>query len=91
MNIFQQPKNTMPRIDSLYAYVSVDHEDGNEGLCGAPVGPVGCMPLIAADEKRLEQLTPIAEQMARQFKMKIRLVKFTKREVIRDIGPYDRN
>lgn len=85
--IFQQPKNTLPRIDELYCYVSVDAQDGNEGLVGAPIGPIGCMPLVAADKARLSQLTPLAEELAKQFNIKIRLVKFSKREVIEEIDP----
>lgn len=84
--IFQQPKNTLPSIESIYVFVSVDAEDGNEGVVGMPMGEIGCMPLIAADEKRLEQLIPMAEEIARIFKMKIRLIKLSHREVIRDIN-----
>lgn len=77
-----QPKNTMPRIESIYAYLSVDPDDGNEGVVAAPLGNLGCVPLIAADKARLAQLQPIAEGLAKMTRMKIRLVKFTKREEI---------
>lgn len=85
--IFQQPKNTLPSIESVYLFVSVDAEDGNEGVVAAPVGPVGCMPLIAADEKRLEQLLPTAQVLADLGNMKIRLIKLSHREVIKEINP----
>lgn len=85
--IFQQPKNTMPRIDSIYAFVSVDAEDGNEGVVAAPMPPLGSMPLIAADEKRLAQLIPIAQQLSTFTGMKIRIIKLSHREVIREITP----
>jgi len=85
--LFQQPKNTMPRIESIYAFLSVDAEDGNEGVVGAPMGPVLSMPLIAADEKRLEQLTSVAQKISTAFGMNIRLVKFTHREEIGFITP----
>lgn len=85
--LFKQPKNTLPSIECLYAFVSVDTEDGNEGLVAAPIGPVGCMPLVAADMKRLEQLTPIAQWVADQARIKIRLIKLSKREVIMEINP----
>jgi hypothetical protein len=65
----------------------VDAEDGNEGLVGAPMGPMGCMPMIAADKKRLEQLIPMAQWMADKFNMKIRLIRLHHREVIMDINP----
>jgi len=85
--IFLQPKNTMPRIESMYAFLSVDENDGNEGIVAAPMGPVGCMPLIGADEKRLSELKPLAQEIANITKIKIRLVRFTKREEIGFIQP----
>jgi hypothetical protein len=65
----------------------VDAEDGNEGVVGAPIGPIGCMPLIAADKKRLEQLTPIAQELVNRFRSKIKLIRLTKREEIMTIEP----
>lgn len=85
--IFHQPKNTMPRITELYAYLSVDEKDGNEGVIGAPIGPVACMPLIAADKERLKILGPIAQSVANRFEKSIRLVRFTKREEVGFITP----
>jgi hypothetical protein len=85
--IFQQPKNTLPSIESLYVFVSVDADDGNEGVVGAPIGEVGCMPLVAADEKRLSQLIPIAQGIATAYNIKIRLIKLSHRELIKEINP----
>jgi len=85
--IFTQPKNTLPQIDHVYLFVSVDAVDGNEGVCAAPAPGVGCMPLIAADEKRLEQLIPMAKQIALLGNVKIRLIKLSKREVIETYEP----
>jgi hypothetical protein len=87
--IFQQPKNTLPSIECLYAFVSVDAEDGNEGLVGAPYGGMQVMPMIAADEKRLEQLMTLAQQLATAFNIKIRLIKLSHREVIKEINPHE--
>lgn len=82
------PPNVLPRIEAVYAYLSVDAA-GNEGVCAGPIGPGGMLlPLIAADEARLESITPFAAQLARFTGMTIRLVKFTAREDLRDItGP----
>lgn len=85
--IFHQPKNTLPRIDELYAFVSVDEQDGNEGLVAAPYGGQMCLPLIAADKERLKVITPLAERLAQATKQKIRLIKLSHREVIKDISP----
>jgi hypothetical protein len=81
-----QPKNTMPRIDAIWAFLSVDEKDGNEGVTAATMG-TSLVPLIAADEKRLASLRPLAQNMAERFGMKIRLVKFHVREVIEEYSP----
>jgi hypothetical protein len=79
------PPNTMPRIDRIWAYLSRD-VDGNEGVCAAPIGPAGmCVPMIAADEKRLVSLTPIAELLARSSGLTIVLVEFSERSELREI------
>jgi hypothetical protein len=85
MTVVFTPPNTLPRIDGVWAYLSVD-ADGNEGVCAAPIGPGGmCVPLIAADEARLKSLTPIAEQLAKFTGMTIKLVRFGTREELREI------
>lgn len=78
-----QPKNTMPRIEEVWAFVSVDPDDGNEGVCAFRTGDAW-MPLIAADTKRLEQLRQIAKDLSKFTKNKIKLVKFTKREELEE-------
>lgn len=84
--IFRQPKNTMPRIEHLWLYVSVDAEDGNEGVVLAQIGDV-LMPLIAADHDRLTQMTPLAHEAARLGEMKMKLIKFSAREEVGEIIP----
>ena len=87
VTVIHAPKNEMPRIDCIWAYLSVDDRDGNEGVCAAMVpGLPGLTPLIAADERRLEFITQLAEQLARDSGRVLRLVKFTNREVIKQIG-----
>lgn len=85
--IFLQPKNTLPSIEQVFLFVSVDAKDGNEGVVGAPLGPVGCMPMVAADEKRLAQLIPMAEAIAKATNVKIRLIRLSHREVVQEINP----
>jgi hypothetical protein len=83
--ILHMPKNKLPRIDELWAFLSVD-ADG-EGVIAAPyLGPGwGPVPLIAADPERLKTITPIAEGIARTTGRKVRLVKFTTRKLVREI------
>ena len=73
----------MPRIDRMWAFLSVDH-DGEEGVCAASINGV-MMPLIASDQRRVDQLTPIAEDIARNAGIKIRLVEFSPRTIIKEI------
>jgi hypothetical protein len=85
LDLFVQPKNTMPRIESIWAFVSVDPIDGNEGVCAAPLTGV-MLPMIAADKDRLEILIPMAEYIVAQTGIKIKLVKFTTREEVHEYG-----
>jgi hypothetical protein len=83
--ILHAPKNTIVRIDSVWAFVSVDPVDGYEGVMSGPLmGPGTQVPLIAADEKRLASLWPIARAIAAQFGIKCRLIRLHNREVIEE-------
>lgn len=83
--LYIQPKNTMPRIHTLWAFVSVDKLDGNEGVLCTVMGE-SIMPLIASDGIRLAELRPIAEKIAKQTKIKAKLVKFTHREELEEFN-----
>jgi hypothetical protein len=82
--LFIQPPNTMPRINEIWAFVSVDPADGNEGVVAFYSSRFeSWMPLIAADTKRLEQMRAIAMNMLRDLPdCSIKLVKFTTREEV---------
>lgn len=81
------PDNPKHTIDSIYAFISED--ENGEGVCAASNGTALIMPLIAADERRLELLKPIAQELARHTKKKIKLVKFSVREDLETIGDND--
>lgn len=84
--LFDDAPGLMPRIESLWAYLSVD-VDGNEGVIAAPIGPGGgMMPLIGADEVRVKSLLPMAEHIVKLTGRHARLVRFSVREDIREIG-----
>ena len=83
--LLHKPKNTLLRIDAIYAFVSVD-EDGNEGVCAMPLPGLGPVPMIAADAARLKSLIPMAEKLAKLSGIKIRLIKLTTRKEIREIS-----
>ena len=71
-------------IQHIWAFVSVDPRDGDEGVCACNLGGQW-MPLIAADEKRLKDLRPMAEQIARETKVDIKLVRFDVRTELETI------
>jgi hypothetical protein len=68
------------RIQSLTAYVAVDPADDSEGVVGHLLADGTTMPLIGADEKRLEDLRPYAEHVAQMTGQTIKLVRFSVRE-----------
>jgi hypothetical protein len=82
---YLDPGNYLERIEHVWAFLSVD--DGGEGVCAAPMGGLGMVPLIAADEARLESLKPIAAHIAKMFGKPVRLVKFTTREEVEVFEP----
>lgn len=85
VDVIHNPPNYLPRIDSIWAILSVDEH--GEGLCAFPMRGV-MLPLIAADEARLDSLRPIAKELAKLFEgKKLKLVKFTIREEIEVIEP----
>jgi hypothetical protein len=73
------------RIDQIFAFICVD-DDGTEGIPAIST-PIGVMPLVGADEARIESLRKYAEQISRDMGKKVTLVKFTNRiemEVLND-------
>ncbi len=53
--------NHLLSIDEIWVFVSKD-EQGNEGVCGAPIGGM-MMPLVAADPARVESLRKYAQMI----------------------------
>lgn len=83
------PENFLNQIDLIYAFLSMD--ESGEGIIGAPIGPGGSMmPLIASDATRMRTIVPLVHDIANAYGMKIKLVKFTTREMIEEINPTER-
>jgi hypothetical protein len=76
-----RPKNTF-MINELYAYVSVDAENGFEGVIGLPMGSLGLVPAVGADRARMLSLKPAITILAKQLKITVRLVRFSTKEVL---------
>jgi hypothetical protein len=53
--------NHLLSIDELWVFISKD-KDGNEGVCGAPIGGT-FMPLVAADPARVDSLRRVAQMI----------------------------
>lgn len=70
------------RITSIHAFISVDPEDGDEGVIAQQMWDGSWMPLIAADETRLEILRPVAQAIAWRTEREVKLVRFSVREDI---------
>lgn len=75
--------NTLPRIDSVWMAVSVD-DDGSEGVCAVFHNGMW-MPLLAADEARLEAIIEEAKLIAAAQGRLIRIIKLHSREEVRAI------
>jgi hypothetical protein len=72
-------KNTLLRIDKIWAAISVD-EEGNEGLVGFYSAQTkGWMPLVAADEARLVNVKEMAQKIARKQQCLVRLIELSTR------------
>jgi len=72
-------------IDQMYAFVCDDFAAGMEGVVGANIMGT-MMPLVGADMTRIEQLKPIAAQIAKATGKKIKLVTFTVRSELETFG-----
>jgi hypothetical protein len=74
------------RITTVSAFLAVDEKD-EEGIIGMQVAGGSWVPFVMADETRLNQLRPHAENIARQSGRKIKLVRFSMREDLETISP----
>jgi len=74
---FSTAKNYL-KIDQIYAFVSVDPEDQNEGIIAMNMNGTA-MPLIAADKARLKSMRPIAQETAIRSKTRVMCLKFSSR------------
>lgn len=74
-------------LNEIWAYISED-EAGNEGLCGFQDPNTKLwVPMIAADEVRMQSLKPFAHQVAVVTNRKVKLVKFHNKEELDTIWP----
>lgn len=72
-------------ITTIKAYLVIDPVTGDEGVTAFQAGNT-MMPMICADEARVASMRPIAEAMARDHGVKIKLVEFSVR---RDVEVFE--
>jgi hypothetical protein len=83
--ILRQDPNTMPRIEHMWAYLSVD-ADGNEGVIAAYFpDQQAWMPLVAVDDDRIKSLRPWA-MLSVQAGYEVKLAKFSVREDVETLA-----
>jgi hypothetical protein len=73
------------RIERLFAFVAED--ESGEGLTGFWDPASGWMPMVAADEARVESLRQMAERIATESGKPIRLLRFDVRTEVETITP----
>jgi len=76
----------LPKIDAIFAFISVDEGLEDEGIVAARMGNMW-MPLVGADMDRVESLKPLAVGVARLTGKKIVLAKFSVREDLEELEP----
>lgn len=82
--IFHLPDNKLARIDTVWAYVSVDQH--GEDICGLSIPNLGMTAMVFAHERMTGMVRPQMEALAKKTGRKIKLVKFTRREDLAEIG-----
>jgi hypothetical protein len=64
----------MPKVLQMFAFVTTDKDEDDEGVVGQQSGTTGWMPLVGADMARVESLEPIAQAIADMHGQPIRLL-----------------
>lgn len=70
-------------ITKVTAFVAIDPKDGDEGVIGF-LSDSGWMPLVCADEARIQQMLPIAEELKATSGKDYRIIQFSVREDVTD-------
>lgn len=73
------------RLQTVTAFVAVDESDDSEGIISFWDALQGAhMPMIGADQARIESLKPIAQEVARATGQPVKLVRFSVREDVEE-------
>lgn len=74
-------------LQTLTAFVAVDPANGDEGIIGRTLPNGVMMPMIGADQARIESLKPEAAQIAKMTGQTVRMIRFTGREILEELEP----
>lgn len=74
------------KIDQLYAFVMVDEEYNIEGILGYKRDSVA-LSMVGADLEKVEQLRPLAKQIANTYGKPVKLLLFSERKEVEIILP----
>ncbi len=73
-------------IKEVWAYIATDENDV-EGICGfMDVHTKQWLPMVCADQARIDSLRPMAEHIAKQSGLPIKLVRFSVRSDVEEIA-----
>lgn len=70
-------------ITTIHCFVAIDATDNSEGIIGFMSGSTW-VPMVAADEERLQQLYPIALEICNAAQMKFKILRFDNRQDVTD-------
>lgn len=73
------------RIETCFAFVVID-DDGTEGVIGANMDDTW-VPLMGADEERVDSLRPLAQLISTAVGKEVTLLRFGGREELEVIRP----
>jgi len=76
----------LPKIEVIYAFISIDEGPDDEGIVAALVGD-RWLPLVGADMDRVESLRPLAMGVACATEKRIVLARFGDREDLEELKP----
>ena len=82
MNFYHIPENEQV-MNEIYVVLSED--DKGEGICSMMTGQ-GAMPMVFGHPRMIEKIRPVIQMMVRQTGKKLKLVKYTKSEVLEELG-----
>lgn len=77
----------MPKIDTVFAFITEDAGPGDEGILAATFPNGMTMPLVGADLARVDSLREVAQSLCNKFGKPVRLVHFKEMEEVETLIP----